>query len=176
MLLRGTIEIAGMVLPAVVEVTEPKERRKYVSLCPNGKWRAYKIVEGRNQHLGYYDTEAAALKAARQGVNLAAARKGSARSRGIHKVTRSKGVMWRSTYVPAAGPALRLGDYLTEGAAVLVRDVVARRCGGVPIVPDYEMPLALVSNAVARSFIRDVVAAPSPAEIEEYHRRINLVT
>lgn len=175
MLLRGTIEIAGMLLTATVDVGAVRPKRKYVSFCPNigtdGKWRAYKIENGRNKHLGYYDDEATALQAVAQGVNLASTVRDA--TKGVYRVQRAKGFMWRSTYVPAVGRALRLGDYATKGAAILVRDVVARRCGGVPVVVDYEMPLAFVSNAIARSYIREAVSAPGADEMAEYGRRVD---
>lgn len=174
MLLRGTMELCGMTFTATVDVEPIKPKRKYVSFCPNvganGKWRAYKIVDGRNKHLGYYDTEGAALQAAAQRVNLAEPIREA--RRGVYRVQRAKGHMWRATFVPSTGRALRLGDYATRGAAMLVRDVVARRCGGVPMVDGYEMPLAFVSNVVARSYIREAVPVPGPTEIAEYERRV----
>ncbi len=175
MLLSGTIEIAGMVLTATVDVEPLKPKRKYVSFCPNvgenGKWRAYKVADGRNKHLGYYDNETDALQAVAQGVNLASTVRDA--RKGVYRIQRSKGFMWRSTYVPAVGRALRLGDYATQGAAILVRDVVARRCGGVPLVVDYEMPLGFVSNAIARSYITEAVPVPGTDEIAEYGRRVD---
>ncbi|NTI22392.1 hypothetical protein G6M87_11035 [Rhizobium rhizogenes] len=177
MLLSGTIEIFGMKLPAIMSIhVERNNGGRGASQCPNGKWRAYNIENGKNVHRGYYATESEALEAARQGRNIAAEKK--ARRKGmadIHRVQRRNSVMWRSTYRRADGQRFLLGDYVTPGNAVLVRDVVARRCGGHVEVPDYEMPLALVSNAVARSFILDPISQASQLEIDEFQRRVTFL-
>jgi hypothetical protein len=65
-----------------------------------------------------------------------------------------------------------LGEYPTKGAAILVRDVVARRSGGIPMIVDYEMPLSFVTNVIARSFILDIVPQATPADLAEYERRV----
>lgn len=174
MLLRGIINIEGMPFVADLEITDADLRQKGVSFCPNvgsaGKWRAYKTVNGRNHHLGYYDNKEDASEAARQGRKLSERIK--APRDGIFEVARSGGTMWRATYMPAVGRRLMLGEYPTKGVAILVRDVVARRSGGAVTVADYEMPLTYVSNVIARSFIRDEIRPATADDAAEFDRRV----
>ncbi|TDW21055.1 AP2 domain-containing protein [Rhizobium azibense] len=161
-------------MTATVDVEPLAPKRKGVSFCPNigehGKYRAYYTVNGKNRHLGYYDTEAAALEAVRLKQNMTG-KEGSDKN-GVYLVQRGKAMLWRATYTPAVGHRLQLGEYGSRGAAILVRDVVARRCGGRVAVADYEMPLAIVSNPIARSYIRDPITQPTVQEIAEYERRV----
>jgi hypothetical protein len=174
MLLKGIINIDGMSLSATINIEPLKRRRKGVSFCPhigkNGKWRAFHNVSGHTRHLGYYDTEEKALEAARLKRKLTTTP--NPNRDGVYPIKRAVGTMWRASIVPPVGRRLMLGEYATRGAAILVRDVVARRSGQTPTVVDYEMPLAFISNPIARSFIRDIVPTVTDADRIEYERRV----
>lgn len=165
MILRGDIEIYGMVLSATVEITGCSRPRAYK--LPGGKWRAYKTINGIQRAFGSHDTKEQALNAARY--ERLPVKKKNNEALGIYK--RDNG-MHRVLLTIGAGNRVRLGEYATRGHAVLVRDVVARRTGLSVHVLDYEMPLGLVTNAVARSYIRDLVPASTAADLVEYERRV----
>lgn len=155
MMLRGTIIIDGMELSATISV--PHKITGRIVKYRNGKLRVYKNENGRQVHLGYYASEIDAQRAARAGRNLTPAKPVND---GIHKTARG----YRVSLTLRRGHTVKLGEYATKGNALLVRDVVARRAGIAALVPDYEMPLAFVTNPVARSYITDIVR---PATIEE---------
>lgn len=175
MILRGIINLQGLSLSATVRIEDNLSQRiKGISFCPNigeqGKWRAYHNVCGQTRHLGYYDTKEKAIEAARAKRNLTG--KPIEERAGVYGIARGETTVWRSTYTPSVGRRLRLGEYATKGAAILVRDVVARRSGGAVAVQDYEMPLSFVTNPVARSFIREAIPTATATELEEYERRV----
>jgi len=166
MILRGTIEIYGMKLSATMTIKEESRPRAYK--LPGGKWRAYKTVNGIQKAFGTHDTKEKAILAARL-------ERGPDKTKdvalGVYQ--KAENGTWRVMLTVSKGVRVRLGEYATFGHAVLVRDVVARRAGLKPHVPDYEMPLWMVSNAVARSYIRDVVPQPTEADRDEYQRRVD---
>lgn len=177
MKLVGQVEIFGMPLRATVEIIDaPKSKGKGVTyIKAMEKYKAYGYDAGKIQFYGYYDTEAEATEAARQRRNLAREKKGKT-ERGA---TFSSGVTydarantWRIK-MTIGGARVSLGRYATYGNAVLVRDVVARRSGGHVVVADYSMPLALVTDAVARSYITDRILPATADDLAEYQRRVD---
>lgn len=177
MQLTGTIEIYGMTLSATVTVTPTKDRG--ASFVPSlGKWRAQRFVGGRQRFYGYYDTKAEALEAYRLKRNLKQEKRApradrqAASATGVTFDTRTR--MWRIKMV-VAGQRVSMGRYASYGHALLVRDVVARRTGKPVAVADYSMPLFLVSDPVARSYIHDRVLPPTPDELAEYQRRVTKI-
>jgi len=176
MILSGIIEINGVQFTATVNVTENNKRKNHgqphAYQMPNGKWRGFKRVDGKQKSFGCHDTRFAALEAARH------ERKPSrikTDSYGVYLTSKGAGKppAFRVILRIARGRTLRLGDYQTWAQAILVRDVVARRAGIKPYLLNYEMPLTLISNAVARSFIRDRVETPTPDQIADYMRRVD---
>lgn len=167
MILVGTVEIFGMNLSARLEINDRKiiiKPRAYK--LSNGKWRGYKTVDGKQFAFGTHDTKEQALTAAR--LEQRPARRKRINALGVYR----RGRMWR-VILTIQRRTVRLGEYATWGNAVLVRDVVARRCGMPVHVADYEMPLGLVTNAVARSYILDRVHEPTPSQVNEFLSRVN---
>lgn len=164
----GIMEIYGMKLSATLNIDDDNlYSRARAYKLPNGKWRAFRTVDGIQEAFGCHDTKVQALEAARLGIKPATRQQRTAD--GVYP--RGNG-MWR-VMLTIAGAKVRLGDYATRGHALLVRDVVARRAGLSAVVADYEMPLALVSHAVARSYIRDAVTPPTADELSAYERHVN---
>lgn len=179
MQLVGTIEIYGMTLSATIKVTPTKD--KGASFVPSlGKWRAQRYVGGKQRFYGYYETKAEALEAYRLKRNLKQEKRTPKRlgqnpssfSTGVTFDTRAR--MWRIKMV-VAGQRISIGRYASYGHATLVRDVVARRTGKPVVVADYSMPLGLVSDPVARSYITDRILPPTPDELAEYQRRVSIL-
>jgi hypothetical protein len=172
MILVGTVEIYGMNLSARMEINDKRiiiRPRAYK--LPSGKWRAYKTVDGVQKAFGTHDTKEQALIAARLERKPASRKSGGAL--GVYrKASKTENGMWR-VVLTIERRTVRLGEYATYGHAILVRDVVARRCGMRAHVMEYEMPLWLVSNPVARSYILDRVHEPTPSQVNEYLQRVN---
>lgn len=172
MRLIGEIEIFGKVRLATVELKDNKLR----GVTKVGRrYKAYGYEGGKIKFYGYYNDEATAGRAARERRNLAREAKhgqplGKDTSTGV---TYSKG-RWR-VQLSIGGHRVSLGRYGSYGHAVLVRDVVARRTGKPAVVNDYEMPLGLVSDVVARSYITDIIRTVTAAEIAEYERRVAIL-
>lgn len=173
MMLRGTVEIYGMNLSATVDISGlmPVAVGR-VAMYRNGRYRVYKMVRGRQVHLGYYVDKALADKAAMLGKDLSVKTQREDRQ-GIYLTSRNGTSVYRVILKLKSGLVARLGEYQTWGNAVLARDVVARRVGLSVAVVDYEMPLALLSNAIARSYITDHIETPTPDHIAEYQRRVD---
>lgn len=171
-MLRGTVEIYGMNLSATVDISGlmPVAVGK-VALYRNGKYRVYKMVRGIQVHLGYYTDRALADQAAMLGKDLSV-KKPRDDKQGIYLTARNGTSVYRVVLKLKSGQVARLGEYQTWGNALLARDVVARRTGSPVTVVDYEMPLSLLSNAVARSYITDRIEPPTPEQIAEYQRRV----
>lgn len=177
MKLIGEIDIFGAVRFATVEIKDRKG--KGVTFIPGlgekGKYKAYGYADGKIKYYGYYDTEREAEEAALLQRNLA-------REKKVKKVAKPRkdagtgvtyvGSGWR-VQLSINGVRVSLGRYGTYGNAVLVRDVVARRTGRHVIVADYSMPLSLVTDAVARSYITDRILPPTADELAEYQRRVD---
>lgn len=163
MQLQGIIEIFGMKLSATVEVKEPRSLGVHF-VKSTGKYKAYGFENGKMKFYGYHDTKEQATEAARLRQNTAV-------KMSEHVTYDAKGGSWK-VRLRISGKLQSLGAYGTYGHAILVRDVVARRIGRAPIVPDYEMPLALVSNPIARSYIRERIDNVTPEQATEYERRV----
>lgn len=168
MKLSGIIEINGIICHATMDIKEHGRARAYQA--QNGKWRAYKTINGIQKAFGSHDTKEQALKAAR--MEIKPTRRGKAAGDATGLYVRPETGMCR-VVLTIGGIRVKLGEYATWGHAVLVRDVVARRAGLVAHVVDYEMPLALVNNPVARSYIRDTVPTPTPDELARYTARVD---
>lgn len=175
MRLSGFVEIYGMTFSATVTVAPARDGG---ATLVNGRWKAQRFVNGKQEYFGYYDTQAEAKEASRLGRNIAREKRLKNRDHarematGVTFDTRSR--MWRIKMV-VAGQRVSMGRYATYGHATLVRDVVARRTGKHVVVADYSMPLFLVSDPVARSYITDRVLPPTPDELAEYQRRVTML-
>ncbi|WP_085044317.1 hypothetical protein [Ensifer aridi] len=179
MKLIGEIDIFGAVRFATVGIKDRKGKGvTYIpGLGEKGKYKAYGYADGKIKYYGYYDTEREAEEAALLQRNLAREKKLNGKKAAKPRKDAGTGVTyvgsgWR-VQLSIGGVRVSLGRYGTYGNAVLVRDVVARRTGRHVIVEDYSMPLALVTDAVARSYITDRILPATPDELAEYQRRVD---
>lgn len=177
MRLMGDIEINGTLYKAIMDIRNGASRtdnRGCGVTLVNNRWKAQRTVDGKVRFFGYYDNRDDAVEAARTQTNLARNKRvARAAVDGTGVTYDVRGKRWR-VKLTVNGQRVSLGRYATRGHAVLVRDVVARRTGRTAIVDGYEMPLALVTDPVARSFIRDRIEPVTAADMAEYERRVNL--
>lgn len=180
MKLVGEIDIFGSVRFATAEIKESRKGKGVTFIDRLNKYKAYGYENGKPKFYGYYDTENDAARAAAEKRNYnKEARTGRIKKTPGGEVV--KGItfiagpnVWR-VQMPLQGRRVSLGRYASYGQAVLARDVVARRAGKTVTVEDYEMPLGLISDPVVKSYITDRIVMPSPGEIAEYQRRVDIL-
>lgn len=130
------------------------------------KWMANIPGEG---FYGRYDTKEEGLEAIAHRRNFAAERKLAERA------VRPPQRLARGGNYRVMVERRHYGTYATEGHAVLLRDFVFHMLGRKKVYPDYLMPLAFVTNAIARSLIDTQVHPATPEEIETYNHMLDQI-